>query len=1160
MNREQRRKLARKINKMDESTQKVNIFRALLTMDVNDMHSSIREFSPIIADSISTFILPKTLKTLAAATQSINDQMSFNDSVTWTLMICKEQIIYIEKYLRYKAEYEKMLLSCEYSMAKSMIYRIINECGMSLWACGQLLILEECTDGLEGNKKLLGSYLNYTKRNTIVSTLLEFMSYMAEESTSLNNYKEKTDKFLKLFEDEIVNTYFSYKLKMQDIGFSEYFKIVLQVDCQLSLIDLYNSYVDILQRTVVSGYDFKDGLIGEIAELNEMVNDFRINNLLVYLGENNKLNFDESVLSIIEMYTCGDYHNALVSLKVYLNDNPSDYQMWILMIKCHIYLGTKPETDYSIIQDLFSLYSIDDSCLSSQGRLHNALKKYSSTTWHYKLLNTTKRKLKYAGNIDDYIAISLMNEHHVTPRFVSMLPNEEIRHMLMNNLYPKMPNTVSLFISHELKDSQDANHTLYRCYLFNADSLYEQGMYDDAEEILDKIKELEIYNNNSYIKEKVIRRLFSVYSITNQMKKAISIIVDTYFEDENLIKRNNLVPIIERIKSITYKDIYRMIEYPIFVYISNKLDVKEQRIAFSNYLDANGVRTQTDLLELVAIDEKKNIFFMEKISTLNVVKRHVRLAKGAAAAAEIRITILQQLLRINPSLKNEYLAEISSITTKREINNRVRQMSQHKIKVDVDKIKEEKNDLFEENFQKYLLIKSFNSDLTGYDVTDSSNIDSIKQIVSSMNEEIRRNTQYSQAILALKDFVTDVEYEFLRNEKYGLDTYLSSRIRHGYCKAQLTKELREHHLLLSTADDDSDQYDVSQYWDVKVSSEQKSDYQFIKNALSSFTHDIECKIKEIRREWIRIKINKNEVGMFDFTSFTNKALVVDRDNIVDYDVMFNTIVASLWEFTENHLRFIRKRIQEELKPFFYQKLNELEQKVKLQEDSTIRSISQEILSSITICRAKISTVITEFENFFFRDDVIYEDFTLQELATTCVGIEKQIHADFEDINHKVNVYGDKRLRGNTFSDFVEIIILLMNNAITHAGFTDMKMLDLVLNISLGYETEETAGVKETLLQSNKGWSTDNLLLLSVQNNLFEGKDINKIREKVQYIFEHAKDPQILKKYSISEGGSGIYKIYKTINYNVSVPYVILYSVEENMFILFLAVDASELIV
>lgn len=1157
MNRRQRRKIEKKIKRMDERSQKINIFRALLTMGDNGLFSSLRSVNPVVASSLVKFIMPKSLKTISIAPQAINDQMSFDDSILWTLMILEDYSICIEKYLEYRLEYEKKLLTCDYLLAKSILNQIISECGMSIWACGQLLVLEEGIDGLEGNKKLLGGFLEYAKGNTLVSTLLEFLSYKAEANTSLNNYNEKTDRFIKLFDEDIVSTYFSYKLRIQDVEFTEDLKIVLQVDCQLSIIDLYNSYVDILQRATVNGYKLRNNVVDEIISFNKKTNDFRICNLLIYLNKVDSIHCDEDVAQIIESYTCGEFGYVEKSLTEYLANHPYDYQMWILLIKNYIYMGKKPDIDYDIIRDLFSLNSIDNECILSQVKLQGALKKYSDISWRYKLLNTINRKLKYIENIDKYIAISLLNEHQITPLFIKMLPGYEMHEKTMHELSTVMPNTTSLFKNYKM-EGNGSDIALFRSYLFSADNLCERGEYIQAEALLAKIKSLEIYNR-SYIKEKVIRRLFSVYDKTNQIDKAVELIVDSYFEDENLIKRCSLMRLIERIKCSSNRDIYRLIDYPIFVYISNKLDIKEQRIAFSNYLDANGVKTREELLNLVAVDDERNIFFMEKICTLNVIKRHVRLAKGSAAATAIRITILQELIKLNPKEKKEYLSEISSITTKREINNRVRQVTQHKIKVDVDRIKDEKREIFEENFNKYLEIKSFDFEFAGYDVNDMINIDSIKKIVSSMNEQIKQNKQYSQTILALKDFISDVEYEFLRNEKYGLDNYLSSRIRHGYCKAQLTKELREHHLLLSTADDDSEQYDVSQYWDAKVSNEQEKDYALIKSALSEFTHDIESKIREIRREWIRIRINKNEVGMFDYTSFLGTFLVIDRDNIIDFDMMFNTLIKGLWDVTETNLCIIRMRIQDELKPFFYKKLNELEQKIKLQENTSVGDISQEILLSITKCRARIASVMTEFENFFYRDDVVYDDFCLQDLATTCMGIERQIHADFDNIKLKTNIVGNDKIVGSAFSDFVEIIILLMNNAITHAGFEDMHMLDLVLNFSLGIETEDVLEIQKNLLQSGKDWPADSLLLLSVENNLADEKDIIQIRNRVQYIFDNAKDVQTLKKYSISEGGSGIYKIYKTISYNVRAPYVILFSIEDT-FKLVLAVNASELIV
>ncbi len=582
----------------------------------------------------------------------------------------------------------------------------------------------------------------------------------------------------------------------------------------------------------------------------------------------------------------------------------------------------------------------------------------------------------------------------------------------------------------------------------------------------------------------------------------------------------------------------------------------ESRI--SKYI-SGGINNSVDMIDYIDQYDIKSIFLFENICTLDVIKRDIRLAKTATEASDVRIMVLQKLIEYNPSRQEDYLSEISWLTTKREINNRIHLVSQRKVFVDVERIKQEKQELFEEDFQKYLMFKSFNKDIEGFDVTDETTIFAIKQIVNSMNEDIKQNILYSQTIIALKDLIADITYEFVHNEHYGLDTFLSSRIRHGYCKSQLTKELREFHLMLTTLDDESPNYNVYQFWDDKVNVEEENDYCILKNSLSEFTRSIEEKIQEIRRKWIRVRLSKDEVGMFDYTSFVSSMLIIDKQNIIDFDLMYNNIIFSLWNITNESLSRIRDRINTELKSFYYEKLDVLEYEVKKLENSSVKGLAQELSNNITMCRAKISTIMSEFANIFYKDDVVYEDYTLNDLITTCMGIEKQIHVDFEDAIIEANAKGNVRLSGSSFSYFVEIIIMLLNNAVSHAGYSSMKDIELSLNICMDENDPTVIEIVKALANDKRNWMKENLLVTTVKNNLSPEKDIETIRLKVAEIFEYAKDAQKLKYYSTLEGGSGLYKIYKTINYNMSVPYVILYSVEEGSFSLTLAVDASNLI-
>ena len=73
------------------------------------------------------------------------------------------------------------------------------------------------------------------------------------------------------------------------------------------------------------------------------------------------------------------------------------------------------------------------------------------------------------------------------------------------------------------------------------------------------------------------------------------------------------------------------------------------------------------------------------------------------------------------------------------------------------------------------------------------------------------------------------------------------------------------------------------------------------------------------------------------------------------------------------------------------------------------------------------------------------------------------------------------------------------------------------------------------------------LELSISNTLSEDIDINVLRDKVGVIFANTKNTETVKKYSQSEGGTGLYKLYKTFQYNIDAAYAIWYQIEENLF-------------
>ena len=79
--------------------------------------------------------------------------------------------------------------------------------------------------------------------------------------------------------------------------------------------------------------------------------------------------------------------------------------------------------------------------------------------------------------------------------------------------------------------------------------------------------------------------MFSLYKETEDYNSIIYMTVELYFINEHLIKRFDFSSIKDKLYNIDDACIKSDIRYPIFIYIIDKNNLKQQRIAYSNYMD-----------------------------------------------------------------------------------------------------------------------------------------------------------------------------------------------------------------------------------------------------------------------------------------------------------------------------------------------------------------------------------------------------------------------------------------------------------------------------------------------------------------------------------------------------------------------------------------------
>ncbi len=134
--------------------------------------------------------------------------------------------------------------------------------------------------------------------------------------------------------------------------------------------------------------------------------------------------------------------------------------------------------------------------------------------------------------------------------------------------------------------------------------------------------------------------------------------------------------------------------------------------------------------------------------------------------------------------------------------------------------------------------------LSMLDITSEKYLDDLKKIMENINTRLKQDVNYSQEVVVLKDLISRIADQFLFNEKYGLNTFLSSRIRHGYCQNKLLTIFYDYHLTSKSLENTSSNYNVNEYWDEKVINKGQT-YEMFKEILSNFTLKIDTKVNQM---------------------------------------------------------------------------------------------------------------------------------------------------------------------------------------------------------------------------------------------------------------------------------------------------------------------------
>lgn len=262
----------------------------------------------------------------------------------------------INRYLDLKGRYENALFSENYDGASSEISDILQEFGISEWVYSQKLILSSFWGDNRGKNETLHLQSMLTS-NDLVKLILAYYEKMATSNVSYEDYCQSVAKILEK-EDckSIRGRYLSYKLNISENRSIHEFKSALIIDEQISLIDYYETFIDVLQNLYNKSH--MTLFIKEIIfKLQPVVKDYRIRNLYIALGGDiKKSQIDECINGVIEKYTMGNYEELINEYQNSLMVGRVDFDLYNIFLKSNIDIGELKAPHKNLWKEIFKIY------------------------------------------------------------------------------------------------------------------------------------------------------------------------------------------------------------------------------------------------------------------------------------------------------------------------------------------------------------------------------------------------------------------------------------------------------------------------------------------------------------------------------------------------------------------------------------------------------------------------------------------------------------------------------------------------------------------------------------------------------------------------------------------------------------------------------------
>ncbi len=1030
---------------------------------------------------------------------------SLEREVSWAVMGLRPFKGELVKFVALREQVERHILLGNYQEANQLLQDSIKQFGYSIWYYEMRLTIDGCQDHIEESFSLLTTVNEaYTKvgRKEIVPIILQDLCNRSISRSPLQYDNLLVSHFKRNRTDGNRFDYYLFRLNYYQYYDLENLSEMIEMDHMNAAVDRYTTLLYVLRSWYVNKEKQRNKVLQYAKQLYNITGDPQ---LLPFMALDQRATlpdsyYDSSFVAILDSYYTGQYSECSALCRTYLEHDPSNLYVVKLYCRSLMFLGNG-----------FHPITSNPDCL---------LQTIASNTYHVMVakenkeyvenLNITLKNvygLRIAAALDHFVKSEQREPHadmmsylsllQFDPFFIKAFTDEVQQKNYLQKGLQHIPGSPAIEYRKQCVERNIREDSPVVAYIRNVDTAkitFERKDYKLALEQWQTIFD----SNHDSIPTAQTAAEYIFHSLvalgTEYRKQAVRFYVDSYLENPAYVSKVVTRQFLEDIKQSRYDGLNTELNLLIFVFL-NAVKYPQKQFVLERYCKFERVVYPSQLIQKLSAnnDKQKVELFYSILLTDDILYHHYKLKST--------IAVLDEKLKIVNFLKSEYPnnQKYSRIFT--ELMHEIvayrgmNKMDDSKIFVNEDAVMKYELCDIEPLYDRFCKQAALARE--GHQVLLLGEFS-----LSGLKEVIEDETTYST------DAVADVAMElfciirraFLKS-RFGLSTYLSTRIRHGVFEGEVRSFLRGLELILST---DCGEYVASgTRWHNRYHLDSKA-RNILNQALIQFSRATDDLIINFKESVIQIRVDNDDPnsGLFCYEQpkdIVRAKLMEIESQSKDAKDFCRKVMSWLWEITEQCLENVRDKVQTELKPSYTQNITELEHKIELLDSHA--TLQADLHTAINKAREELSTRLAKVEKWFYRQEAKPENFHITDHINMALDTIQKYSPD-------VNVKADGT------APTQEILF--------HADYSASMFDLLTIFLSNVFKYSRVEMVRPLLFDVIL--EDDDIMHLHIENNLPENTDEDELNKDIQSRISNEKLIQ-------KEGGSGLAKAMNIVKYD-----------------------------